>query len=82
MVEVPIKGGRKSSDRIARRRMGKGAEYSPDAVERYNRFQELGTRHHLAQPFLRPSLEGSQAAGSNGVNQKLAAGTEQEARSL
>ncbi len=81
-VKVTIKGGRKSSDRIARRRQGKGGEYSPDAVERYYRFQELGTKYHPAKPFLRPSLEGSQAAVLNAVKAELAAGIEREARSL
>jgi HK97 gp10 family phage protein len=81
-VKVTIKGGRKSSERVSRRRGGKGAEYQPDAVERYYRFQELGTKHHPAQPFLKPSIEGSQAAVLKAVKETLAAGLEREARSL
>ena len=80
-VKVTIKGGRKASPRVARRR-GKGGEYYPDAVERYYRFQELGTKHHPAQPFLKPALEGSQTDVLNAVKAELAAGLEREARSL
>lgn len=77
-LKITIKAGRKSSSRIARRR-GKGAEYYPDAVERYYRFTELGTKHHPAQPFLAPALEGSKSAILNAVKAELAAGLEREA---
>jgi HK97 gp10 family phage protein len=81
-VKVTIKGGRKASGRVAHRRKGKGGEYFPDAVERYYRFQELGTKHHPAQPFLKPSIEGSQAAVLRAVKAELAAGLERETRGL
>lgn len=80
-VKVTIKAGRKASARVARRR-GKGAEYHPDAVERYYRFQELGTKHHPAKPFLKPALELSQTNALNALKQEMAAGLEREARSL
>ncbi|RYD54699.1 MAG: hypothetical protein EOP83_21945, partial [Verrucomicrobiaceae bacterium] len=70
------------SSRVARRRGGKGGDYSPDAVERYYRFQELGTKHHPAQPFLKPALEGSQGAVLDAVKRELAAGLEREAKAL
>jgi len=81
-VKVTIKGGRKASPRVARRRGGKGGEYFPDAVERYYRFQELGTKHHPAKPFLKPSLEGSKGEVLNAVKQALADGLERESRAL
>ncbi|MEK7952780.1 HK97-gp10 family putative phage morphogenesis protein [Luteolibacter soli] len=81
-VKVTIKGGKLASARVAHRRGGKGSEYHPDAVERYYRFQELGTKHHAAQPFLKPAIEGNQSAVLNAVKQELAAGLEREARSL
>lgn len=81
-VKVTIRGGKKASSRVAHRRGGKGGEYSPDAVERYYRFQELGTKHHPAQPFLKPALEGNQGAVLNAVKGELARGIEREARSL
>jgi HK97 gp10 family phage protein len=79
-VKVTIKGGRKSSGRVARRRGGKGGEYFPDAVERYYRFQELGTKHHPAQPFLKPALEGSKGAVLAAVKSELTRGLEAAAR--
>jgi HK97 gp10 family phage protein len=87
-VKVSVKGGKKSSSRIAHRRGGKGkrskggSEYFPDAVERYYRFTELGTKYHPAKPYLSPSLEGSRAQILNVVKTTLAAGIEREARSL
>lgn len=88
-VKVTIKGGRKSSERTARRRgksfRGKqtgGGVYHPDAVERYYRFTELGTKHHPAKPFLSPALEGSRSAVLNAVKAELAAGLEREAAAL
>jgi HK97 gp10 family phage protein len=81
-VKVTIKPGRKGSERTARRRSGKGAVYFPDAVERYYRFTELGTKHHPARPYLAPALEGSRAAVLNAVKAELAAGLEREAAAL
>jgi HK97 gp10 family phage protein len=80
-VKVTIKGGKKSSNRVAHRRGGKGSSYFPDAVERYYRFQELGTKYHPAKPFLKPSIEGNQSAVLNAVKTTLATGIEREARS-
>jgi HK97 gp10 family phage protein len=58
-VKVTVKGGKlgASSGRSATRRRGKGGTYNPDAIERYYRFTELGTKYHPAQPYLKPSLE-------------------------
>jgi HK97 gp10 family phage protein len=81
-VKVTVKGGARSSDRIAHRRGGKGADYHPDAVERYYRFTELGTKHHPAQPYLKPALEGKADEVLNVVKRELAAGLEREAKSL
>jgi HK97 gp10 family phage protein len=81
-VKVTIKGGRKSSERKARRKKGKGGEYFPDAVERYYRFQELGTKHHPARPFMRPALEGSKSAVLNAVKDELRSGLDAAAGSL
>lgn len=85
-VKITIKGGRKSSERLATRRgrsfRGKragGGKYHPDAVERYYRFTELGTKHHPAQPYLAPALEGSKTAILNAVKAELKAGLEREA---
>ena len=81
-VKVTIKGGKKASARVAHRRKGKGGEYFPDAVERYYRFQELGTKHHPAKPFLRPALADKATEVFNVVKRELEAGLEREAKSL
>lgn len=80
-VKITIKGGKRSSDRTARRG-GKGAVYYPDAVERYYRFQELGTKFHPAKPFLKPALEGNENKVLDVIKRELAAGLEREAKSL
>jgi HK97 gp10 family phage protein len=80
-VKVTIRGGRKASERTANRR-GKGSVYHPDAVERYYRFQELGTKHHPAKPFLKPALEGKAGEVLEVLKRELAAGLEREVRSL
>lgn len=80
-VKVSIKPGKKASARTAKLR-GKGGEYFPDAVERYYRFQELGTKFHPAKPFLQPALEGSQSAVLAAVREELKAGLEREAAGL
>lgn len=77
-VKITVKAGRKASERTAKRR-GVGADYHPDAVERYYRFVELGTKYHPAKPFLEPALEGSQAEVLAAVRQELKAGLEREA---
>jgi HK97 gp10 family phage protein len=75
-VKVTVKGGRKASERTAKRRKGKSGEYFPDTVERYYRFLELGTKHHPAQPFLRPALEGSKGEVLEAVKRELRGGIE------
>jgi HK97 gp10 family phage protein len=81
-VKVTVKGGGMSSGRVARRRGVKGKDYQPDAVERYYRFTELGTKHHPAQPYLKPALEGKAGEVLKVVKEALAAGLEREARGL
>lgn len=81
-VKVTVKGGGRSSGRVARRRGVKGKDYQPDAVERYYRFTELGTKHHPAQPYLKPALEGKAGEVLEAVKRELAAGLEREARTL
>lgn len=81
-VKVTVKGGGMSSGRLARRRGAKGKDYQPDAVERYYRFTELGTKHHPAQPYLKPALEGKAGEVLKVVKEALAAGLEREVRGL
>lgn len=81
-VKVTIKGGLKASPRVAHRKGNKGKPYFPDAVERYYRFQELGTKHHPAKPFLKPAIEGKAREVLNVVKETLAAGLEREAKSF
>lgn len=81
-VKVTVRAGEKSSERVAHRRGNSKKDYQPDAVERYYRFQELGTKHHPAKPFLKPALEGHAGAVLNAVKQALAAGLAREAAAL
>lgn len=78
-VKITVKGGAHASDRPATRRSG---SYKPDAVERYYRFTELGTKYHPAKPYLKPALEGSAGRVLDAIKRELAAGLEREARSL
>lgn len=81
-VKITVKGGLKSSERVAHRKGSKGKPYFPDAVERYYRFLELGTKHHAAKPFLEPALDSKAGAVLNAVKETLAAGIERETRAL
>lgn len=81
-VKITIKGGLKASNRVAHRRGNKGKPYFPDAVERYYRFQELGTKHHPAKPFLQPALQTKAQAVLQAVKTTLAAGIERESKTL
>ena len=81
-VKVTVKGGARSSDRVAHRKGHEKKDYQPDAVERYYRFTELGTKHHPAQPYLKPALEGKAGEVLNVVKRVLAEGLEREAGSL
>lgn len=80
-VKVSVKGGAKASERTARRR-GVGATYHPDAVERYYRFAETGTKHHAAKPFLAPALETKQSQVLSVMKTELSAGLARETRRL
>jgi len=80
-VKITVRGPALASQRVAHRRGQKGKEYHPDAVERYYRFQELGTKHHRAQPFLKPGLESAAPAALEAVKTTLAAGIERALRS-
>lgn len=64
-----------ASQRTAKRR-GVGAEYHPDWVARYYRFQELGTKYHAAKPFLKPGLQASAPEFLNSLRRELAEGIE------
>ncbi|MCW1914340.1 hypothetical protein OJ996_12190 [Luteolibacter sp. GHJ8] len=77
-VKVTVKGGARSSDRLAHRKGNAGKDYYPDAVERYYRFAELGTKYHPAQPYLKPALEGKADEVLNVVKRELAAGLERD----
>ena len=87
-VKITVKAGLFSSQRTARRRgrsrKGKGGSgiYKPDAVERYYRFLETGTKYHPATPFLKPSLEGSAAKVLAVIKGELAAGLARESAKL
>jgi HK97 gp10 family phage protein len=81
-VKITVKAGAKSSERVAHRKGHAKKDYQPDAVERYYRFTELGTKHHPAQPYLKPALEGKAGAVLEAVKRELAAGLEREARSI
>ncbi|MDB6078751.1 MAG: Phage protein gp10 [Akkermansiaceae bacterium] len=88
-VKITIKGGLKSSERTAKRgskKSGKGRKggstYFPDAVERYYRFTELGTKFHPAQPYLKPALEDKKSAVLEAIKTELAAGLERECQAL
>ena len=81
-VKVTVKGGEKSSARVASRGGSKGKSYQPDAVERYYRFTELGTKHHPAQPYLKPALDGSAGEVLEAVKRVLGEGLERESRTL
>lgn len=81
-VKITIKGGLKASERVAHRKGNSGRPYFPDAVERYYRFQELGTKHHPAKPFLKPAIEGKASEVLKAVKETLEAGLERETRSL
>jgi len=81
-VKIVVKGGLKASNRVAHRRGSKGKPYFPDAVERYYRFQELGTKHHPAKPFLKPALETKAQAVLQAIKTTLASGIERETKTL
>lgn len=78
-VKVTVRGGKDASGRVAHRKGNQGKAYKPDAVERYYRFQETGTKHHAAQPFLKPALEGSAGQVLEVLKRELGAGIEREA---
>lgn len=80
-VKITLRGPKLASQRVAHRR-GKGAEYHPDEVTRYYRFQELGTKHHPAQPFLNPALEGEASAVLRVMKEELGKGLERVTASL
>lgn len=81
-VKVTVKGGKLglSSNRVARRKKGKRATYNPDAVERYYRFTELGTKYHPAKPYLKPSLEHTAPKVLEAIRSTMAAGIEEALR--
>lgn len=85
-VKVTVKAGRFASERTARRkgrtRKRGGSIYKPDAVERYYRFLETGTKYHAAKPFLAPSLSETAPAVLAAIKSELAAGLEREAAKL
>lgn len=79
-VKVTVSRGL-SSSRTARRR-GRGASYHPDAVDRYYRFQELGTMHHPAKAFLLPAIKANSGQVMNTLRRSLSAALERETRAL
>ncbi|QJE95208.1 HK97-gp10 family putative phage morphogenesis protein [Luteolibacter luteus] len=81
-VKVTIRGALKASGRVAHRGGNKGKPYYPDAVERYYRFQELGTKFHPAKPFLKPALQGRSDAVLKAVREALEEGIERQAKGL
>jgi|GEM_PF-6622355 len=80
-IKITVRGPALASQRVAHRKGNKSKEYHPDAVERYYRFQELGTKYHRAKPFLKPALESAAPAALEAVKEALAAGIEQALRS-
>lgn len=80
-MKIGVIGGKFSSDRTARRR-GVGSAYKPDESIRYYRFQELGTKHHPAKPFLEPALKSSAGVFLSTLRRELAAELEKQTRSL
>ena len=66
------------SRRTARRQSGQ--EYRPDWVLRYYHFQELGTKHHPAQPFLEPGLKAGAGEFLSTLKSELNAGLERHSR--
>jgi HK97 gp10 family phage protein len=79
-IKITVRGPALASARVAHRKGSKSKPYQPDAVERYYRFQELGTKHHPAKPFLKPALESAAPEALETVKKTLAAGIEQALR--
>lgn len=76
-VMAPRKSGKARKARVRH-----FEEYKPDAVERYYRFLETGTKYHAAKPFLAPSLSETAPAVLAAIKSELAAGLEREAAKL
>jgi HK97 gp10 family phage protein len=81
-VKITVRGGSFASDRTAHRKGNLSRPYKPDAVERYYRFLETGTKYHPAKPFLLPSLESSATAVLNAFKDALRTGLDAETRRL
>lgn len=75
-VKVSVRGGLFASNRTANRKGRQGKDYKPDAVERYYRFVETGTKYHPAQAFLLPSLEDQRGPILEVFKREIAAGIE------
>lgn len=80
-VKITVKGNAAAGGRTSQRR-GVGAVYRPDAVERYYRFVETGTKYHAAKPFLKPALQNQSGAVLSAIKRELESGLEREARRL
>jgi len=55
-------------------------EVGPDKKQFYGSFQEKGTKHHRAQPFLLPSLESNRARIAQVMKEILSDAIERVAR--
>ena len=58
------------------------ARIGPSKRAWYGRFQEFGTEHHAAQPFMRPALDQDGQLAIAALAQAMAAGLERAARRL
>lgn len=58
------------------------AEIGPSKEAFYGGFQELGTEHHAAQPFMRPALDEDGPKAVEALAVAMKAGTERVARQL
>lgn len=88
-ARVPVRTGR--GRKAIRARVSRGvllssgrAAYDIGFAPRafYLKFQEKGTRHHAARPFLRPGFAAAQAQAQKTVGEELAKGLAAEARGI
>ena len=63
-------------------RDGVTASIGPDKDSFYGLFQEFGTSHQPARPFLRPTVDEDGARAVSAIAQKLKEGLERKARQL